>query len=424
MADDPVRVFVSHHHSPDEDAFTTRLVSDLEATGADVRVDMIGVPPDRFLNSITSGLDGPQWLVLVMTPAALTSPWIQREVTAALNEYPAGRMLGVQLLVVQPCREQDMPPAWRTLHRIDATRDYQGALTQLLQVLELPAPARQPPSPVPTPWTWPMPTDRFPPRLASLGYQAKIVSGVEVILPPLCEVPAGAFLMGSDPTYDRQADKYEMSQHAVTLAAYQIGAYPVTVAEYACFVHCGHREPGSRSLFWRAQHTRLEHPVVNVSWHDAIAYAAWLTKLTDRPWRVPTEAEWEKAARWEPDAGTARLYPWGDEFTLGKANTRERWRKKRGTTMPVGSFPAGVSPCGAFDMAGNVWEWTSSHPTSYPDDASDGRELTAASNDRILRGGSWSDPAVFARAAWRQVSYSGYLYLNTGFRVMRAGPAS
>jgi formylglycine-generating enzyme required for sulfatase activity len=424
MADDPVRVFVSHHHSPDEDAFTTRLVSDLEATGADVLVDMIGIPPDRFLATITAGFGGRQWLVLVMTPAALASPWVQREVTAALNEHTAGRMLGVLLLVMQPCQEPDIPLHWRTLHRIDATPDYPGVVADLLQALGLPTPAGQPPSPVPTPWTWPLPTDRFPPRLASLGYQAKIIGGVEVILPPLCEVPAGAFLMGSDPTHDSQADHVEMPQHAVTLGAYQIGAYPVTVAEYACFIHGGHREPGSRSLYWRAQRIRLEHPVVNVDGDDAAAYAAWLTKLTDHSWRVPTEAEWEKAARWDPQAGTARLYPWGDEFTLGKANTRERWRKKRGTTMPVGSFPAGGSPCGAFDMAGNVWEWTSSRSKPYPYDASDGRELNEVFSYSVLRGGSWSDPAVFARAAWRQISYNGSYYLNTGFRVVRATPAS
>lgn len=429
MASDSVRVFVSHHHSPAENAFTAHLVADLEAAGAEVWVDLLGIPLGSFVAKISGGLAGRQWLVLVMTPAALAAPWVEREVTAALNEQHAGRMQGVLLLLLQPCQEQDIPLAWRTLDRYDATRDYPEALAQLLQTLGLTAPAGQPALPLPAPWTWPIPPERFPPRLASLGYQATIIDGVEVIVPPLCAVPAGAFLMGSDPTHDRQADTYELPQHTVTLGAFQIGAYPVTVAEYACFVHDGHREPGARSLGWSTQQTRLDHPVVNVNWDDATAYVAWLAKITEHPWRLPTEAEWEKAARWDQATGVSRLYPWGEAFTVGKANTSERWRKKRGTTMPVGTFAAGVSPCGAFDMAGNVWEWTSSHRTSYPYRADAEHEPADVFNQNrrhyyhILRGGSWSSTAVVARAAWRQVSYYYDSYLNVGFRVAAGDPS-
>jgi hypothetical protein len=100
---DPVRVFVSHHHSPTEDAFTARLVADLKAAGADVWVDDEGITSDDFVRKISEGLEGRQWLILVMTPASVASHWVQREVNTALNEHTAGRMLGVLPFVMTRC---------------------------------------------------------------------------------------------------------------------------------------------------------------------------------------------------------------------------------------------------------------------------------------------------------------------------------
>jgi formylglycine-generating enzyme required for sulfatase activity len=100
------------------------------------------------------------------------------------------------------------------------------------------------------------PPDHFPPRLASLGYRAMFLNGAEVILPPLCAVAAGAFLMGSDKGAEPQAYNGESPQQRLTLAAFQIGKYPVTVAEYACFVRAGHGEPTN----WQWQLTKLDHP--------------------------------------------------------------------------------------------------------------------------------------------------------------------
>jgi hypothetical protein len=144
------RVFVSHHHSPQEDAFTARLVADLQAAGADVWVDTSGVISDDFVRRISEGLAGRQWLVLVMTPAALASPWVQREVNVALAEHTAGRMLGVLPLVMKPCREQDIPMLWRTLHRYDAANDYASARNSLLRTLTLPLPVPQLSTPQPS----------------------------------------------------------------------------------------------------------------------------------------------------------------------------------------------------------------------------------------------------------------------------------
>ncbi|WIG60884.1 MAG: hypothetical protein OJF49_003632 [Ktedonobacterales bacterium] len=274
------------------------------------------------------------------------------------------------------------------------------------------------------------------PRLAHLGYTGHNVAGAQFLIAPLCQVPAGLFRMGSDPRQDRDAQASEQPDvpftthqdrvaqasaqpaHDVTLPAYWIGRYPVTVAEYACFVRSGHT-PGD----WASQQSKLDHPVVAVSWHDAIAYAAWLATLTGQPWRLPTEAEWEKAARWDPQRRASRLYPWGDTFDESRANIYVGG--KNGTT-PVGSYPTGASPCGAQDMAGNVWEWNSSLYKPYPYSSTDGRENPDNSvENRVLRGGSWGDLAPKARAAYRNNLWPDYANGYDGFRLaLSAGAGS
>jgi formylglycine-generating enzyme required for sulfatase activity len=184
-------------------------------------------------------------------------------------------------------------------------KPYEQAFAELLRALGLSGAPVEPPraQPVvpPTPPTHVAPPDRFPPRLAELGYRVAFLNGAEVILPPLCDVPAGPFLMGSDPNKDKDAKPVEQPQHWVTLEAFQIAKYPVTVAEYACFVRATARSapPGEDGapyeVSWRTQLSRqLDHPVINVNCHDAVAYANWLAECTEQPWRLPTEAEWGK----------------------------------------------------------------------------------------------------------------------------------
>jgi formylglycine-generating enzyme required for sulfatase activity len=168
---------------------------------------------------------------------------------------------------------------------------------------------------------------------------------------------------------------------------------PVTNAEYARFVAAtGHRAPSH----WKGQAPpdRLrDHPVVNVSWRDAVAYAQWAGA------RLLTEQEWEKAAR----GMDGRLYPWGDEFDLVRCNTRE---SGIGTTTPVGRYsPGGDSPCSCVDMAGNVWEWAASEPEP-------GR------GDRVLRGGSWFDLRDSARCVERGWFLPNASYDPVGFRLV------
>jgi formylglycine-generating enzyme required for sulfatase activity len=265
-----------------------------------------------------------------------------------------------------------------------------------------------------------IPSDRFPQRLASLEYTAHSDKGAEYILPPLCPVPAGPFLMGSDPNQYKEADDDEQPQQWVTVPAFEIARYPVTVAEYACFVRAGHTEPKRLydSPTWQKQRESPDHPVVNVSWFDAVSYTVWLAQVTGQPWRLPTEAEWEKAARWDPLTGTSRIYPWGDILDVARCNVGESHTTTTTTTTPVGSYPSGASPCGAQDMEGNVWEWTSSLFKPYPYEEADGREDKSFAGERVLRGGgAWDQEA--SSVAFRNHGLPDST-LDLGFRLVRA----
>ncbi|MGH2485338.1 MAG: SUMF1/EgtB/PvdO family nonheme iron enzyme [Ktedonobacterales bacterium] len=269
----------------------------------------------------------------------------------------------------------------------------------------------------PPPQRMTLPPDRLPPALATLGFAGYAQGTTQFILPPVCTVAAGPFMMGSDKRRDPRASDNEAPEHQVTLAAYQICRFPVTVAEYACFVASGNAEPqgGYRTVDWRTQLTRLDHPVTSVTWRDAVAYAAWLAALTSLPFRLPTEAQWEKAARWDPQRGVSRLYPWGDQLEKSRCNTSE---SGKGMTTPVNAYPSGASPCGAQEMAGNVWEWMSSLVKPYPYSQSDGREDPYSTENRALRGGSWLGVAWYARAAFRGGSGPDNCVGNFGFRLV------
>ena len=211
--------------------------------------------------------------------------------------------------------------------------------------------------------------------------RARILDLLERLGHPLVHVPAGEFRMGSD---SDSAD--ERPQHTAVLAEYWIDRFPVANAQYARFVEeTGYRAAGD----WHGAFApgKERHPVVNVTWDDARAYAEWCGK------RLPTEAQWEKAAR-----GTdARRYPWGERWDGNKCNV-----SGRGTT-PVGHYPAGASPYGCHEMAGNVWEWVEDwYDAGYyarsPRDNPRGPESGVL---RVVRGGSWNDNRAYARAACR-----------------------
>jgi len=226
-----------------------------------------------------------------------------------------------------------------------------------------------------------------------------------------CEVPAGEFIMGEG-----------KQQHTLNLPySYKAAKYPITNAQYRLFVEdkgyttqrywteAGWAEKEKRK--WtgprqsRGEPFNLSnHPVVGVSWYEAVAYCRWLTEvLRDcgelaEGWqiRLPTEAEWEKAAR----GVDGRTYPWGEGFDIEKANGKETEVE---STCAVGIFPDGVSPYGCHDMAGNVWEWCATEWGEYPYQIENewAEVYLERKGGRILCGGSWNDRSVNLCCAFR-----------------------
>ena len=241
--------------------------------------------------------------------------------------------------------------------------------------------------------------------------------------PEMILIPAGDFRMGSDPTKDKDAQDCERPQHTLYLPDYYLAKTPVTNAQYEAFVEATyHRQPDH----WEGRKPpsgKEDHPVVYVSWRDAVAYCLWLAEVTGQSYRLPSEAEWEKGAR-----GTdGRIYPWGDRWDETRCNSGEDGRRD---TTPVGAYPHGASPYGLLDMAGNVWEWTSSlwgevwetPEFKYPYDPTDGRENLDARNNvhRVLRGGSFGSSEGGARCAFR---FRNFPYLDFGYYGFRVAAA-
>jgi iron(II)-dependent oxidoreductase len=253
-------------------------------------------------------------------------------------------------------------------------------------------------------------------------------------------VPQGKFIMGSKEDDSRASDD-EKPQHTLEIPYdFWIARYPVTNDQFAQFaetnnyVTMAEKEGGwstkeskyVKGYDWRHPQggksnikDKGDHPVVQVSWHDAVAYCQWLHELlkgeigTDCI-RLPSEAEWEKAARGE----YGNQWPWGNEFDKAKCNSAEGGK---GGTTPVGAFsPQGDSPYGAADMAGNVWEWTRSLWKDYPYESKDDREDMNAPDTvlRVLRGGSYLDPVDFARCSFRYWGYPYNGYWDFGFRLV------
>jgi formylglycine-generating enzyme required for sulfatase activity len=243
--------------------------------------------------------------------------------------------------------------------------------------------------------------------------------------PDTVRVPAGSFLMGSTPEQAAQAMAegagkewvaWEQPQHSVELSSYRIGKYPVTNRQYQAFVKDkGYKPPED----WSEDEypaEKADHPVVNVSWEEAQAYCEWLADMTGRNYRLPSEAEWEKAAR----GAEGRIYPWGDEFDPQKANTIE---SDVGGTTPVGQFsPQGDSPYGCAEMIGNVWEWCADLFDEKAYEKRAGKTIkdpggADSGTTRLLRGGSFYNYPAVARCALRNRLDPYAPVDNLGFRV-------
>ena len=193
----------------------------------------------------------------------------------------------------------------------------------------------------------------------------------EIIPQKMVLIPAGEFIMGED-----FSKKSLGPRHRVYLDDYYIDQYHVTNAQYRRFVAATGRRPPSHWFGDTPPPGKENHPVAFVSWFDADAYCRWAGK------RLPTEAEWEKAAR-----GTdGRMFPWGKKYLTGRANV---WQEKYKDTTPVNAFPAGRSPYGLYDMAGNLFQWTSDWFLPYPGNKTPHPNF--GTTLKVLRGGSFYD---------------------------------
>ncbi len=239
--------------------------------------------------------------------------------------------------------------------------------------------------------------------------------------PEVVYVPAGAFMMGSDPRKAEFVPATEEPLHTLSLPAYYLAKTPITNQQYLAFVQATDYHPPSHWEDGELAAELADHPVINVTWHDALAYCRWLASVTGRPYTLPSEAEWEKAAR----GVDGRIYPWGNFWDVKRCNTKE---SRINATTPVSKYPLGASPYGILDMAGNVWEWTRSlwgpedlvPQFKYPYDPLDGREDLEASATlrRVLRGGSFNYPHDAARCASRNCLIAGNSNWYVGFRVV------
>lgn len=262
----------------------------------------------------------------------------------------------------------------------------------------------------------------------------------------MARVPGGPFGLGSDlrtGVYDNEGPSHE-----VVIGEFAIDVAPVTNRDYLAFIDAGgyddhdhwsedgrdmkmahrwrhpkHWTLGADGAWRRREYDRLvalplDEPVVHVSYHEAEAFARWAGK------RLPTEAEWEKAATWDPRAGTKRRYPWGDEpWTPVRANLDQGLFGP----APVGSYPDGASPVGCHQMLGDVWEWTSSVFAPYPGfRAHPYEEYSAPFFDRgfqVLRGGSWATRAAVASGTFRNWHQPDHQQIFAGLRCAKGGEA-
>ena len=304
----------------------------------------------------------------------------------------AGRLFGVLIvtLLIQSC---DAAPQDQVVHTPSATAD-----------IQVPTAAIQNTQPPPTPE--PIPTIKIepPPAITEAGQiWINPVDGSEMV-----SVPAGEFEMGTDNGYE-----WEGPEHTVYLDSYYIDKLEITNAQYRDCVENGPCLKLEKTAYIDDPEYD-QHPVVNVNWHWARTYCKWAGK------RLPTEAEWEKAAR-----GTdGRNYPWGDEVDCDQA----QYKECGGQTIPVGSLPAGASPYGALDMAGNAWEWVLDEwqedyytvsPLENPQGPTDPGNVREI---HVFRGGSWSEPGELIRSTYRTWYETGAQYYNLGFRCVMDPP--
>jgi formylglycine-generating enzyme required for sulfatase activity len=229
--------------------------------------------------------------------------------------------------------------------------------------------------------------------------------------PEMIVIPAGEFTMGS-PATEKGRNGDEGPQHKVTIARpFAVSKFDVTFTDWDACVSVG----GCPRVY-DGNFGRGTKPIINVTWNDAQQYVAWFSKMTSKPYRLLTEAEWEYAAR----AGSTTTYFWGDEIGVGNANCKgcgSKWDNS--STSPVGSFKPNAF--GLYDMHGNAWGWLEDcYHEDYNAAPADGSAWTSVDcNPRAIRGGSWIDDPQYLRSAYRGQIGTNNLNYALSFRVAR-----
>jgi formylglycine-generating enzyme required for sulfatase activity len=300
---------------------------------------------------------------------------------------------------------------WESIKDSDHRSDYeaylkaypQGRFVALAQARV--ARLKTAPAPAPAPAAVARAAPAVKPAPPPAAAPARTANGAEVkdcpACPPLIALPAGAFTMGSN-----TSDPSERPAHTVTLAApFAIGKTEVTVEQWNACAACHRSTQGART------------PVRDVSWDDVQHYLKWLSSASGKAYRLPTEAEWEYAAR----GGTASAYWWGEKMAAGKANCKECGPPWQGDAPAnVGSFAA--NPYGLYDMNGSVWEWVDDcWHTSFKQAPADGRAWDAPNcTVRVIRGGSWREGASYMVSSTRFKYDASVRNSQNGFRVARS----
>ncbi len=371
-------VFISHAWE-DKESFARPLAKALEAKGLRVWFDEFTLRVgDKLRRSIDYGLANSRYGVVILSPHFFGKEWPQIELDGLVQRESAGEKVVLPVwhnISAEQIKKHSLPLADRIA--VSSACGLEHVVSELLEVL------------------------------------LQFFSPFE---PEMVLIPAGEFFMGNDPNtvkralrMDKHTLKNEHPQHIRYLPDYCLAKTPVTNAEYIVFLQAVSRQ----SRHWEGGKPPVgkeDHPVVSVSWHDAIDYCRWLGEVTGKPYRLPSEAEWEKGARGTDE----RIYPWGNHWDVKWCNTREGGK---GNTTPVGNYPQGASPYGLQDMAGNVWEWCSSLYKDYPYDPDDGREDLEADGRRVLRGGSFFHFQRAARCAYRGGAGPHGRVGDVGFRV-------
>jgi len=365
-----------------------------------------------------------EWLGLPLPPGVAMPAAAEAVRARALEQYLNELQLEQQAVASQSERAASPAEQVRLRRRSNELADEIARV----EAMQGPPPPAAPASSEPTPQMAPPPPPEPAPHTepaqepvpavkqnlpASPRGSHEVLDALPPWAPALVHIPAGPFLMGSSDA-DKQADDDENPQHTLTLPDFWISKTPVTNAQFRPFVEGDgyknwaywteagwqwrERDKTVSPGYWGdAEWNGDNYPVVGVSWFEAVAYCRWLSAQTGHPFRLPSEAEWEKAAR----GPKGLIWPWGNSWEVGRCNSEEAGLKR---TSPVGQYPEGASPYGALDMAGNVWEWCATEwRKRYPYQLED--EWAEAYLDKnkspMLRGGSWYDAQKSVRGAYR-----------------------